>query len=155
MATNKVTINTPEGEQTIMDITDTTATPEMVAEGVLFYGSDGEKKEGNVLLVRAGDGFGVAGINAFPVVAEGAGVKVTVPMLRPALLQQNALLSVYASWSEFGNTAPNQVLAGNEFTSSSGLKQTGTFTIDSELTSQDALLSDILAALAQKLPSRT
>lgn len=155
MGVNKVTLNTPDGEQTVMDITDTTATPEMVAEGVMFYGSDGEKKEGNVSLIRTGDGFEIGGINAFPVVAEGAGVKVTVPMLRPTLFQQNARLSVYASWSEFGDTAPNQVLAGNEFTSSSGLKQTGTFTIDPELTSQDALLSDILAALAQKLPSRT
>ena len=49
MAVNKVTMNTPDGEQTLIDITDTTATPETVAEGVVFYGADGEQQVGTAL----------------------------------------------------------------------------------------------------------
>ncbi len=49
MGVNKVTLNTPDGEQTVMDITDTTATPETVAEGVVFYGADGEQRTGTAL----------------------------------------------------------------------------------------------------------
>lgn len=49
MGVNKVTMNTPDGEQTVMDITGTTATPETVADGVVFYGADGERKTGTAL----------------------------------------------------------------------------------------------------------
>lgn len=49
MGVNKVTMNTPDGEQTVMDITDTSATPETVADGVVFYGADGERKTGTAL----------------------------------------------------------------------------------------------------------
>ena len=49
MGVNRVTMNTPDGEQTVMDITDTSATPETVADGVVFYGADGERKTGTAL----------------------------------------------------------------------------------------------------------
>ena len=42
MANNKVVY----GDTVVMDITDTTATPSDVAEGVTFYGNDGVKRTG-------------------------------------------------------------------------------------------------------------
>lgn len=49
-----------------------------------------------------------------------------------------------------GNAQASDVLEGQTFTSSAGFKKTGTFTLDSELTTQNDLLSSIETALANK-----
>lgn len=49
MATNKVTINTPEGEEVLIDLTGDNPTPETVADGVVFHGADGEQRVGTAM----------------------------------------------------------------------------------------------------------
>ena len=50
MGVNKVVMNTPKGEQTIMDITDSTITPETMAEGAVGYNAEGERVVGTAKL---------------------------------------------------------------------------------------------------------
>lgn len=46
MGVNKVVINTPNGENTLIDLTTDDVTEETVLSGIKFHGSDGEQKTG-------------------------------------------------------------------------------------------------------------
>lgn len=180
MAANKVTINSPDGEEVLIDLTSDTLVPEMAPEGFTFHTADGEQREGEVLVA---DGYEFGSHDVIPIEATGVGLRAKAAMLRSVFLPRGAPLGVTILWSEFGDTKADQVFLGSEFTSSSGLKQAGTFTITPEITAQDdllarlakavrykaagnldldlemeaqdALLSDILTTLARKLPSKT
>ena len=49
MAVNKVLLNTEKGLETVMDISDSTVTPETLGKGVIAYGANGEQITGELL----------------------------------------------------------------------------------------------------------
>lgn len=48
MATNKVVMDTPEGEQTLIDLTNDSVTPETLAEGTTAHDASGQQVTGTM-----------------------------------------------------------------------------------------------------------
>lgn len=49
MAVNKVTINTTNGEEVLIDLTGDTVTPETLAEGIIAHDASGKRIMGTVV----------------------------------------------------------------------------------------------------------
>lgn len=66
------------------------------------------------------------------------------------IIGDGAYLKIRNRLSHFGDVSADEVMSGKTFTSTEGLKKTGTFSIDNELNVQDSLIEQIQTALVGK-----
>lgn len=118
MAVNKVVINHDGVENVLVDITDSTVTPDDMPEGVVAYDKSGEKITGNM-----------SRIQGEPIVAEGwyayenNGEKYAVSASsidERKYVDANSVISMATPLRWFGDASPDDVMASASFTSTEG-----------------------------------
>lgn len=181
MGVNKVVF----GAVSIMDISDSTVTPETLGEGVTAYDKSGEKITGTMksgidtsdatataeelasnatayvngekitgTAKRVYGSYSKTVVPTYTTVAGGAVklIQMTDTIAEPTFFGTTGAtgLTFQAETSAFGDATAEDVVAGKTFTSATGLKASGTFSLDTELSEQDNLISQIQTALQGK-----
>lgn len=82
-----------------------------------------------------------------------AGVSFTLTNPSKTVVNKDGKITGWAALPSFGAVTANDVIQGQTFTSTAGLKQTGTLTLDTEISTQENLISQIQAALEGKTSS--
>lgn len=106
---------------------DGTATASDMAKGVTAY-VNGQKITGNVTTAEAGiiyGGWSATAETAY-VGDDPAGIVIKSPLYQNILFRSNSILQAPVDKSNFGNATASDVASGKTFTSSAGLKVTGT-----------------------------
>lgn len=127
MGANKIVMNTPNGENVLIDLTGDSVTPADLVEGVTAHGADGEPITGNVETVESTTGV--------TYIMPGSGVSlgettnnITVERAQPkdTLYRKGVTHQYLLDKTAFGDASPADVAKGKTFTSTSGLKVVGT-----------------------------
>lgn len=131
-----------------LDTSDATATVNDIAFGITAY-VNGSKIAGNVP-VSSNLQFALgAGYNA-TASATPAALALTLNNPAKTIVNTNAPIQLQATLNQFGTVATSDVISGSTFTSTAGLKQTGTLTLDTEISNQEDLITQIQTALEGK-----
>lgn len=131
----------PEAGEGGIDTSDATATADDIAAGVTAY-VNGEKITGTIPHENRGFGTIPSEGNGYVYVRYNSSFE-------KRIIGDGKYLEIQTNLSKYGDVSAEDVLSGKTFTSTEGLKKTGTFTIDDELTSQDTLLSEQDAKIAE------
>ena len=84
-----------------------------------------------------------------------AGVSFTITNPSKTVVNKDGKITGWAALPSFGTVAANDVIQGQTFTSTAGLKQTGTLNLNQEIAQQEYLLSQIQTALEGKTAPST
>lgn len=155
MAVNKVVINTENGAETLIDLTNDTVTPDNLPVDITAHNAAGEEITGTISTLH-----GSQTEEAYPTVGYGIGecVKMSYTPTEKLILQpDSSFIDLCAPFSAFGDATAEDVAAGKIFTSAAGLRVEGTFTganssidLDEEITEQENLIAQIKSALEDK-----
>lgn len=118
--------------ETGTDTSDATVTASDLASGVIAYGKDG-KVIGNIITMDSGGRTNGTGEESLLYMEESSGTIVTYSpaLTSPLLLKAGAHQIAHASANRFGDATAADVATGKTFTSTSGLKVTGTGKLES------------------------
>ena len=110
---------------------DGTAKASDMADGVIAY-VNGQKVTGNITTVEAGVKYGgwMTTAETAYVGDDPAGIVIKSPIYQNLLFRSNSMLQAPVDKSNFGDATAADVASGKTFTSSAGLKVTGTNTLD-------------------------
>ena len=113
--------------ETGTDTSDATVTASDLASGVVAYGKDG-KVIGNIITIDSGGRTNGTGEESLLYMEESSSTIVTYSpaLTSPLLLKAGAHQIAHASANRFGDATAADVATGKTFTSTSGLKVTGT-----------------------------
>lgn len=163
MGVNKVMF----GAVSIIDISDSTVTPDNLANGKIAYGADGEKITGTLLQVRA-DGSQILTDNT-PSVSSG-NLRLNSQFTSDKIMRSGSWAIIDCPLENFGDATAADVLSGKKFTSSEGLNIVGTAASTGGIDTSDATASasdiaynktayvngeKVTGTLAQKLANTT
>lgn len=127
-----------------LDTSDATADASDIMDGKTAY-AQGQKITGTMLVVsNASLPTDTASINNNQLILTGSVIG------GKYVYKDGSTVTLKYPAQNLGNAQASDVLEGQTFTSSAGFKKTGTLTLDSELTTQNDLLSSIETALANK-----
>lgn len=144
MAVNKVVINQDGVENVLVDITDSTVTPNDMPEGVTAYDKSGEKITGSMKYMYDAD---LPYAIALPLVKEVDGLRcltLEYPANKRRYINVNDLISINTPLDLLGNATSDYVVQGRTFTSADGVNITGTYepldTSDATATANDIVI---------------
>lgn len=109
--------------ETGTDTSDATATASDIASGKIAYGASG-KITGNVTEVASGATYSTG--NTTDLSVSGSYLYVKNALIAARLMRSGAIFNTYTALSNFGDATAADVVSGKTFTSSAGLKVTGT-----------------------------
>lgn len=124
MGANKIIMNTPNGENVLIDLTGDSVTPSDLAEGVTTHGADGEPIVGTIPTPPGLNMEGYAGIEGF--YPDHKELVLEKYVESDVLLRKGAWIGMRCNTNEFGDASPADVAKGKTFTSVNGLKVVGT-----------------------------
>lgn len=134
MGVNKVMF----GAVSIIDISDSTVTPDNLANGKIAYGADGEKITGTLLQVPA-DGSQILTDNT-PSVSSG-NLRLNSQFTSDKIMRSGSWAIIDCPLENFGDATAADVLSGKKFTSSEGLNIVGTAASTGGIDTSDATAS--------------
>lgn len=138
MGVNKVVINRDGTEEVLIDISDSTVTPQDMPKDVIAYGKDGEKVTG-VLPIRGGADAGILDENTAEVMGDSTIIYAVANGTNPRMiLAENASVGVGIKPDKFGDAKPEDVATGKIFTSASGCRVRGTGVVGGGIDTSDA-----------------
>ena len=115
-----------------LDTSDATATESDIANGITAY-ANGSKITGNIPISSSFQFALGAGYNA-TASATSAALSLTLNNPTKTIVNAGAPIQLQTGLNRFGNAAANQVLKGKTFTSTAGLKETGTLVMPKIIT---------------------
>lgn len=130
MANNKVIL----GTETLIDLTDATATASDIASGVKAYGADGEIIEGNITVYADSETAGSANFESGVVYHEdytigsvsGRAFYIGATATKRMILEIGSKILTTFTRGDLGNATADDVTAGKTFSSTVGVNITGT-----------------------------
>lgn len=117
MAVNKVVINQDGVENVLVDITDSTVTPNDMPEGVTAYDKSGEKITGSMPWIYKGVTHPIV-FTDYPYSLELDGTKYLLfgeTIKNRTYIKANDVLTMAVPMSDFGNATPDDVAVGKTF----------------------------------------
>ena len=124
MAVNKVVFNQDGEEKVLVDLTDSTVTPDDMPEGVVAYDKSGEKIFGRMPYLYFTESFETDGSWTFR-----NGIKyfwLNGKSAEKGILDVGNEMGLFYPLESFGTARPEDVVAGKTFTSGFGIEVEGT-----------------------------
>lgn len=129
-----------------IDTSDATATTNDIAVGTSAY-INGIKVDGSIPIITAMQP--TAANNQYMASVSGNPVQINFTYTNPSrmIVEAGATMVLGAVLPNFGSVQPGDVIKGQTFTFTAGLKKTGTLTLDNEISTQQNLISQIQETL--------